>query len=73
KLNSTENGRFILMDRPKRIHFELVHQIISDIQNHDLHAELGQVMPLLVDMIGKEFWLFRAIGAEAFCYRNNKI
>ncbi|WPD24838.1 MAG: hypothetical protein SD837_09780 [Candidatus Electrothrix scaldis] len=73
KLNSSENGRFVLMDRPKRIHFELVHQIISDIQNHDLHAEPDQVMPLLVDMIGKEFWLFRAIGAEALCSDRMKI
>jgi len=64
KLNSTENGRYILMDRPQRMHFELVHQIISDIQNHDLHAEPDQVMPLLVDMIGREFWLFRAIGCN---------
>jgi hypothetical protein len=73
KLNSSENGRFVLMDRPKRIHFELVHQIISDIQNHDLHAEPDQVMPLLVDMIGKEFWLFRAIGAEALYSDRMKI
>lgn len=65
KLNSTENGRYILMDRPQRIQFELVHQIISDIQNHDLHAEPDQVMPLLVDMIGREFWLFRAIGCTS--------
>ncbi|WP_339137311.1 MAG: hypothetical protein WGN25_04770 [Candidatus Electrothrix sp. GW3-4] len=64
KLNTTENGRFILMDRPQRIHFELVHQIISDIQNHDLHTEPDQVMPLLVEMIGKEFWLFRAMGGD---------
>ncbi len=62
KLNNTENGRYVPMDRCNRINFELMHQIISDIQNHDLHAELEQVMPLLVDMIGKEFWLFRAIG-----------
>ncbi|MCI5222661.1 MAG: exonuclease [Candidatus Electrothrix sp. AR4] len=62
KLNCTENGKFVRMDRPKRIHFELVHQIISDIQNHDLHAELDRVMPLLWEMTGKEFWLFRAIA-----------
>jgi len=53
------------MDRPQRLHFELVHQVISDIQNHDLHAEPEQVMPLLVDMIGREFWLFRAIGCTS--------
>ncbi|MCI5128353.1 MAG: exonuclease [Candidatus Electrothrix sp. AUS3] len=62
KLNNTENGRFIYMDRSQRIHFELIYQIISDIQNHDLHAELDQVMPLLGETIGKDFWLFRAIG-----------
>ncbi|MCI5135886.1 MAG: hypothetical protein D3920_12620 [Candidatus Electrothrix sp. AW2] len=62
KLNNTENGRFIYMDRSQRIHFELIYQIISDIQNHDLHAELDQVMPLLGETIGKGFWLFRAIG-----------
>ncbi|MCW5212705.1 hypothetical protein VU04_07315, partial [Desulfobulbus sp. TB] len=62
KLNNTENGRFIYMDRSQRIHFELVHQIISDIQNHDLHAELDQVMPLSGEIIGENFWLFRAIG-----------
>ena len=64
KLNNTENGRFMPLDRPQRIHFELVHQIISDIQNHDLHTEPDQVMPLLLDMIGREFWLFRAIGCN---------
>ena len=64
KLNKTENGRFIPLDRSQRIHFELVYQIVSDIQNRDLHAEPDQVMPLLVDIIGKEFWLFRAMGIE---------
>lgn len=62
KLNNTKNGCFIYMDRAQRIHFELVHQIISDVQNHDLDAELDQVMPLLEEIIGKDFWLFRAIG-----------
>ena len=63
KLNNTENGKYIPMDRSQRINFELVYQIISDIQNHDLHADPDQVMPLLINVIGKKFWLFRAIGA----------
>jgi hypothetical protein len=62
KLNNTENGRYVPMERCNRISFELIHQIISDIQNHDLHADPDKVMPLLVERVGKEFWLFRAIG-----------
>jgi DNA polymerase III epsilon subunit-like protein len=62
KLNSTEFGKFLIMNQNDRVYFELVYQIISDIQNHDLHAELDRVMPLLWEMTSREFWLFRAIG-----------
>uniref|UniRef100_UPI0040563CFB 3'-5' exonuclease n=1 Tax=Candidatus Electrothrix sp. TaxID=2170559 RepID=UPI0040563CFB len=62
KLENTANGAYVHLDRSKRIHFELIYQLISDIQNHDLHAEPEQIMPLLFDILGKDFWLFRAIG-----------
>ncbi len=62
KLDNTNTGKFVRMDRNNRTHFELVHQIVSDIQNDDLHAQLDKVMPVLQEIIGKEFWLFRAIG-----------
>jgi hypothetical protein len=62
KLNNTDNGAYVHMDRLKRINFELVYQIISDIQNHDLHVEPDQVMPLLAERIGNDFWLLKAMS-----------
>ncbi|MCI5146245.1 MAG: hypothetical protein D3923_12125 [Candidatus Electrothrix sp. AR3] len=62
KLNSTENGQYVRMDSQSRIYFELIFQVISDIQNRDFHAEVDQVLPVLEEIIGQDFWLFRALG-----------
>ncbi|MDX8377583.1 MAG: 3'-5' exonuclease [Mariprofundales bacterium] len=69
KLRNSNNASLSYMDQQNRVNFELVYQIISDIQNHDLHADLEVTMSLLMKHINRDnqerkYWLFRAMGVS---------
>ncbi len=66
KLSNSENGRYLDMTADHRLGFELVYHLILDIQNHDFNAELDVVLPVLMNTLGEQFWLFRALNYSFF-------
>lgn len=47
KLNYTLNGRFAVMSQQERVNFELLYQLIIDIQEQDLDTTLAEALPAL--------------------------
>jgi len=43
-LNNSENGHYALLPQDDRIHLELMHKLITDIQNRDLEIDLTQAV-----------------------------
>lgn len=43
-LNNSDNGSYELLTQDDRIHLELMHRMITDIQNRDLELDLTQAM-----------------------------
>ncbi|NJK39371.1 MAG: exonuclease [Oscillatoriales cyanobacterium RM2_1_1] len=58
QFQSSLNGQFIVLDRQQRITFEIVYQLIVDIQNRDLELDLTKALNLLL-MIYRDYWLFQ--------------
>lgn len=56
KLNNTQNGTFAIMDKEDRINFELIHNLITDIQEKDLDIELNVGLKALKAKL-KDYWL----------------
>lgn len=56
QLNNTKNGQFILMDQENRVNFELIYNLIIDIQEQDLEVDLTEAIKLLPDYF-KSYWL----------------
>lgn len=56
KLNNTKNGEFLLMDEENRLNFELIYNLIIDIQQQDLDVnseEFVELLPIYFDF----YWL----------------
>jgi Cdc6-like AAA superfamily ATPase len=65
KLNNSANGRFSLMEKDDRIHFEFIYQLIVDIQNQDLDVDLSNALELISEEL-EQHWLiaiFRSLVA----------
>ncbi len=60
KLNNTVNGRFILLEKDDRISFDLIYQIITDIQNRDLDIELETALNSLMSELDKS-WIIKLL------------
>ena len=56
KLKYTKNGKFILMDQENRVNFELIYQLIIDIQEQDLEINLKEAIKFLPDYF-TSYWL----------------
>jgi len=56
KLNNTPNGTFTIMDKEDRVNFELIHNLITDIQEKDLDIELNVGLKSLKAKL-KDYWL----------------
>ncbi len=54
------NGTFIFWDKEQRIIFELIYQMIVDIQNRDLEVNLEEALDLILFEY-REYWLFKAL------------
>jgi hypothetical protein len=48
KLKNSINGNFSIMDKNNRISFELIYQLITDIQNRDVEFELEEALRDLI-------------------------
>jgi hypothetical protein len=56
KFNYSPNATYTLMDRVERIHFELTYNLIIDIRNLDLDADMKTALRVLATKLGS-YWL----------------
>lgn len=56
QLNNTKNGKFMLMEQENRVNFELIYNLIIDIQQQDLEVDLTEAIQLL-PIYFKSYWL----------------
>lgn len=56
-LNNAKNGRFYILEKKERIDFELIYNLITDIENGDLEIELLEALKFMIEM--KENWLIQ--------------
>jgi DNA polymerase III epsilon subunit-like protein len=56
KLNHVPNGTFAIMDKADRIHFELAYNLIVDIRNRDVDADMATALRVLATKLGS-YWL----------------
>jgi len=61
KLQNSDNGNFIYMNKANRHQFELIYTTITDLQNQDLDSNISSVYHALEAYIGLDYWLFRAV------------
>jgi hypothetical protein len=47
KLNYSKNGQFLMMNKGQRLDFEIIYQLIIDIQNRDLEIELQDAIEIV--------------------------
>lgn len=60
KLSHAPNGTFAIMDKADRINFELAYNLIVDIQNRDLEADLATSLRVLATKLGS-YWLIQSL------------
>jgi hypothetical protein len=60
KLSHAPNGTFAIMDKADRIHFELAYNLIIDIRNQDLEADLPTALRVLATQLS-EYWITRLL------------
>lgn len=60
KLNHTKNGTFTIMDREDRVNFELMHKLVTDIQEKDLEVDLDVALKALETYL-KSYWLISVL------------
>jgi DNA polymerase III epsilon subunit-like protein len=58
KLNNAQNGKFIEMDQENRLSFELIYQLIVDIQNRDFEIDLQKALTILESLMS-DYWLIK--------------
>ncbi len=59
-LNNAFNGSFSTMDQENRINFELIYQLIVDIQNRDLDISLEKALPIIKSHFSN-YWLIEKL------------
>ena len=60
KLNNAENGNFLTMGQENRINFELIYNLIVDIQNKDLDLPLETALRIISSKF-KNYWLIKIL------------
>ena len=60
KLNNAPNGSFSVMEQDNRINFELIYQLIVDIQNRDLEIPLETAL-ILINAHFSDYWLIERL------------
>lgn len=61
KLNNASNGEFIIIDQDNRLKFELIYQLVIDIQNRDLEVEIEDALAALKSYF-HGYWLTKVLG-----------
>jgi len=60
KLRYTKNGDFKIMDKADRLNFDLIYDLIIDIKNQDLDADMATSLRVLSTEL-KDYWLIKLI------------
>lgn len=58
KFSNADNGNYIFLDKDQRVIFELIYQMIVDIQNKDLEVNLVEALDLFL-ITYRDYWLFK--------------
>ncbi|MGL5082685.1 MAG: exonuclease [Microcoleaceae cyanobacterium] len=58
QFQNTTNGTFIIINQDQRMIFEMIYQMIVDIQNRDLDINLEEALNFFI-MIHRDYWLFQ--------------
>ena len=56
KFNHVPNGNFVIMDKADRIHFELAYNLIVDIRERDIDADMATALRVLATKLSS-YWL----------------
>ncbi|EIJ42028.1 DNA polymerase III epsilon subunit-like 3'-5' exonuclease [Beggiatoa alba B18LD] len=57
KLMNAQNGNYYVMEQDDRIRYELLYQLIIDIQNKDLEVDLQQALNFVEMEYLRDFWI----------------
>ena len=63
KLNHSPNGQFVMMEPEERVNFELIYNLIIDIQEKDLEVDLAMALPVLTSYL-RDYWLIAALSTQ---------
>ena len=60
KLNHTKNGQFVTMDKSDRLNFELIYNLIIDIDNQDLDVNMTTALKKVAEKMS-DYWLINIL------------
>ena len=60
KLNNLPNGKFQIMNKENRINFELIYQLVIDLNNKDLDVPLVQALKIAIEQF-QSYWLIKIL------------
>ncbi|MGK7948322.1 MAG: exonuclease [Xenococcaceae cyanobacterium] len=60
KLNSLANGQFKIMNQENRIDFELIYQLVVDLNNQDLDIPLTEALKIIIEQFSS-YWLIKIL------------
>jgi uncharacterized pyridoxamine 5'-phosphate oxidase family protein len=63
KLNHSSNGQFVMMEPEERVNFDLIYNLIIDIQEKDLEVDLAMALPVLTSYL-RDYWLIAALSTQ---------
>ena len=60
KLNNIPNGKFQIMNKENRINFELIYQLVIDLNSKDLDIPLVQALKIAKEQF-QTYWLIKIL------------
>lgn len=63
KLNHSPNGQFLTMEQEDRVSFELIYNLVIDIQEKDLEVDLAMAIHVLITQMS-DCWLIVALSGK---------
>lgn len=63
KLNHSSNGQILIMEQEDRVSFELIYNLVIDIQEKDLEVDLAMAIHVLAAHMA-DYWLIAALSGK---------
>jgi hypothetical protein len=60
KLQTVENGQFVLLEEEDRVELELIYKLVTDIHNRDLEVKLENALETVLQHHG-DHWLWQRL------------